>query len=42
MIRGGLSNHNNGNITMEMNTSGMNRAYMNQEGKLEVKIYKDE
>ena len=33
---------NNGNIAMEMNTSGMYRAHMNQEGKLEVKIYKDE
>ena len=33
---------NNGNIAMEMNTSGMYRAHMNQEGKLDVKIYKDE
>ena len=33
---------NNGNIAIEMNTSGMYRAHMNQEGKLDVKIYKDE
>ena len=32
----------NGNIAMEMNTSGMYRAHMNEEGKLDVKIYKDE
>ena len=33
---------NTGNIAMEMNTSGMYRAHMNQEGKLDVKIYQDE
>jgi len=33
---------NNGNIAMEMNTSGMYRAHMNQEGKLDVKIYRNE
>ena len=33
---------NNGNIAMEMNTSGMYRAHMNQEGQFDVKIYKDE
>ena len=33
---------NNGNIAMEMNTSGMYRAYMNHEGQFDVKIYKDE
>ena len=32
----------NGNIAMEMNTSGMYRAYMNHEGQFDVKIYKDE
>ncbi|OUU47476.1 MAG: beta-aspartyl-peptidase [Flavobacteriaceae bacterium TMED68] len=33
---------NNGNIAIEMNTSGMYRAHMNQEGKLDVKIYRNE
>jgi len=32
----------NGNMMMEMNTPGMYRAKMNTQGKLEVKIYKDE
>ena len=31
-----------GNMMMEMNTPGMYRAKMNTQGKLEVKIYKDE
>jgi len=31
-----------GNVAMEMNTLGMYRAHMNSEGKLTVKIYKDE
>jgi beta-aspartyl-peptidase (threonine type) len=31
-----------GNIAMEMNTPGMYRAHMNSEGKILVKIYKDE
>ncbi len=33
---------NKGNIAMEMNTAGMYRAHMNSEGKILVKIYKDE
>ena len=33
---------NKGNIAMEMNTPGMYRAHMNSEGKLVVKIYKEE
>jgi len=31
-----------GNVMMEMNTPGMYRAHMDSEGKLTVKIYKDE
>ena len=30
----------NGNIAMEMNTSGMYRAHINSDGKITVKIYK--
>ena len=30
----------NGNIAMEMNTSGMYRAHVNSKGKITVKIYK--
>ena len=33
---------NQGNIAMEMNTPGMYRAHINNEGILTVKIYKDE
>ena len=33
---------NKGNVAMEMNTAGMYRAHMNSEGKLVVKIYKEE
>lgn len=33
---------NQGNIAMEMNTPGMYRAHIDNEGKLTVKIYKDE
>ena len=31
---------NQGNIAMEMNTSGMYRAYINSKGEIDVKIYK--
>jgi beta-aspartyl-peptidase (threonine type) len=31
-----------GNISMEFNTAGMYRAYINTEGKLFIGIYKDE
>jgi beta-aspartyl-peptidase (threonine type) len=30
-----------GNIAMPFNTEGMYRAYMNKDGKSEVKIYKE-
>jgi beta-aspartyl-peptidase (threonine type) len=33
---------NQGNIAMEMNTPGMYRAHIDNEGKLTLKIYKDE
>jgi beta-aspartyl-peptidase (threonine type) len=33
---------NQGNIAMEMNTPGMYRAHIDNEGNLTVKIYKDE
>ena len=31
---------NQGNIAMEMNTSGMYRAHINSKGEIDVKIYK--
>ena len=30
-----------GNITMEMNTNGMYRAHMDNDGNITIKIYKD-
>ena len=38
----GIAIDNKGNVAMEMNTAGMYRAHMNSEGKLDVKIYKEE